>query len=31
MGECQRKGRMRIIKEKDPDEGWMEAMEDDDE
>lgn len=27
MGECQRKGRMKIVKEKDPDTGWMETME----
>lgn len=31
MGECQRKGRMKVVKEKDPDMEWMEAMEDDDE
>lgn len=27
MGECQRKGRMKAVKEKDPDMEWMEAME----
>lgn len=31
MGECQRRGRMKVVKEKDPDEGWMDMTEDDDE
>lgn len=25
MGECQRKGRMKVVKEKDPDTAWMET------
>ena len=25
MGECQRRGRMKVVKEKDPDEAWMES------
>ena len=29
MGECQRKGRMKVVKEKDPDEGWMDMIGDD--
>ena len=27
MGECQRKGRMKVVKERDPDMDWMETME----
>ena len=25
MGECQRKGRMKVVKEPDPDMAWMES------
>lgn len=25
MGECQRKGRMKVVKEKGPDKEWMET------
>jgi hypothetical protein len=25
MGECQRRGRMKVVKEKDPDTAWMET------
>ena len=31
MGECPRKGRMKVVKEKDPDEAWIEITEDEDE